>query len=241
MKKLPILLLAVLLLAGCAGKTLDNNTTTIQTTASETTTTTAAIEETTAETTTAAAEPVVTTDAGPFNAGDLVCNDMPCGCNYDAAQNWFGFPADTVCAGEDLEGNPIREMNFGHCQLIFTGEDFTLTEAQLNDTTLAGPRGISVGDTLTDITSMFGLGGDGLPYYEAENGLPPRAEKLAFEGDSTYLILLTAPQYAYTEDTLSQELAYMDLPHAQLVYTLDSQTDTIISIHWIMAPLGENR
>ena len=241
MKKLPILLLAVFILAGCSGKTLDNTTTTTQTTAAETTTTAAAAPETTTETMTTAAEPVIATDAGPFNAGDLACNDMSFGCSYDLAQNWFGFPADTLRAGEDLEGNPIREMSFGKCRLIFTGTDFTLTEAQLNDATLAGPRGISVGDTLADIESMFGLGGDGLPYYEAENGLPPRAEKLAFEGDSTYLILLTAPQYAYTEDTLSQELAYMDLPHAQLVYTLDSQTDTILSIHWIMAPLGENR
>ena len=239
MRILPLLLGMLLLFSGCSAKnavtTTAPETTAVQ--AQAETTTTAAPETTTA----AAAEPVVTTDAGPFNAQDLVVNDMPVGCSWDLAQNWFGFSADTLSAAEDLEGNPIRQMNFGGCTLTFTGEDFILSEAELYDTTLAGPRDIAVGDTLADITSMFGLGGDGHPYYEAEGGLAPRAERLQFEGDSTYLILLTAPQYVYSEDVLAQELAWMDEPHAQLVYTLDAQTDTITSIHWLLGQLSENR
>jgi len=242
MRILPLLLGMLLLLSGCGAKNV--TTTTIpQTTAAQTQaeTTTAALEATTTASETTAAEPIVATDARPFNVQDLVVNDMSVGCSYDLAQQWFGFAPETIRATDDLEGNPIRQMNFGSCILTFSGKDFTLSEAELYDTTLAGPRGISVGDTLADITSMFGLGGDGYPYYESEGGLAPRAERLQFEGDSVYLILLTAPEYAYSEDVLSQELAWMDEPHAQLVYTMDAEKDTIRSIHWILAPLSENR
>ena len=184
--------------------------------------------------TTAASELV----QGPFAPSDLVCGPVSAGCSLDAAKAALGTPDAEQTQTDPGSGETLIVLSYGANRLTFT--QGVLTEADFHDVELAGPRGLRMGDPVSMVESAYGLVGEGPPYYEQADGLPPRGEKLALMGDTSYTILLTAPISDYDAEALSQPLAYMEEEHAQLVYTIDAESQRITAIHWIVAPLSEN-
>ncbi len=177
-------------------------------------------------------------DQGPFVPEDLVCGPVSAGCSLEAAKAALGEPDDEQEQTDPGSGETLVLLRYGANQLTFTKG--VLTEADFHDVELTGPRGLRTGDPVTMVETAYGLTGDGTPYYEQSDGLPPRGEKLALEGDASYTILLTAPLSDYDAEARSQPLAYMEEEHAQLVYTIDAASQRITAIHWIVAPLSEN-
>jgi hypothetical protein len=181
--------------------------------------------------------PPITYGKGLFSARDLMVNGLAPGVSQGDVIAALG-EADREQSGvDDLTKQNWITLDYGTNQLTFT--QGKLTGVDLHDVALIGPRGIRVGDTLSMLEKAYGLSGAGAPYYAQANNLPPRAEKVALLGDGSYSILLTAPVAPYTQDELSGPLAYMGAEHAQLIYTLSTDTNRITAIQWIVAPLSE--
>ncbi len=196
--------------------------------------TTVPISTTETNPTTVAFEPV----QGPFAPEDLICGSVTAGCTLEEAKAALGTPDLEQEQTDPGSGEVLVVLQYGANRLTFT--QGVLTEADFHDVELVGPRGIRMGDPVSMVEKAYGLTGDGTPYYEQADGLPPRGEKLALEGDTSYTILLTAPLTDYDDVALAHPLAYMEEEHAQLVYTIDCESQRITAIHWIVAPLSEN-